>query len=169
MYKFTKGKKPLNIGHRCKSGFTALTSLAGAVRTTLVAKYLPFRGSCSTSNSTLSSLYRYRKPFLWMFFWWTKISAVPSSGVMKPNPLSVLKSLIWPVDLNLLTSSAALVEALKVPAKTLETANILKGIRLTVATCNKHAAGFLLSWKHHLLILLEYKKHLKSTKVISRF
>src|SRR6185436_17815565 len=49
------------------------------------------------SNSTRSPSARLLKPLPWISEWWTKQSALPSSGVMKPNPLLSLNHFTRPV------------------------------------------------------------------------
>ncbi len=73
---------------------------------TLTAKYFPFLGSCSTSNSTSSPSARERKPWAWIEVWWTKTSADPSAGVMKPKPFTTSKNFTRPEVLNLKSNKA---------------------------------------------------------------
>src|SRR5206468_10254711 len=52
---------------------------------------------CTASNSALSPSSSDLKPPPWMAEWWTKRSFPPSSGVMKPKPLSLLNHFTVPL------------------------------------------------------------------------
>src|SRR4051794_20196720 len=67
----------------------------------------PF-GPSSESYDTRAPSARERKPLPWIAEWCTKRSLPPSSGVMKPKPLSLLNHLTVPVAMDPPRSCAAL-------------------------------------------------------------
>lgn len=66
---------------------------------TLLANDFPFFESISSVYSTGSPSARERKPSAWIDVWWTNTSEEPSSGLIKPKPLTTSKNFTVPVNL----------------------------------------------------------------------